>query len=271
VDFLVIDQFRHDDIEPLLALAAAEGWVCDRWEFEFLLEQFPTGCLTARRKGKPAGYATSIKYDTSGWIGNLIVGGECRGQGVGTLLMERALEALENAGAATVWLTASKEGKPIYERLGFTVIDVINRWAGQGIWNVSSEPAAGSRDAMLAIDAAGWGDRRDSIIDATVRRGRVYHADGSFLVSQPCSDGIQLGPWGGLDRRAPALLDDALLEAGKGVKVLLDVPIRNTEQTALLLGKGFSIRGSSLLMYRGTLPAYAPESIYALASMGSMG
>jgi hypothetical protein len=185
--------------------------------------------------------------------------------------MEKALEELDKAGAASVWLTASKQGKPIYERLGFVVVDVISRWVGQGLWDVSSEPAAGSRDALLAIDSAGWGDSRESIIDAAVRRGRIFHAGESFLVSQPCSDGIQLGPWGGLDRHASALLDDALLAAGKGVTVLLDVPIRNTEQTTLLMGKGFSIRGSTLLMCRGTLPAYAPESIYALASMGSMG
>ena len=266
-----IDRFRHEDIDKFLALAASEGWVCDRWEFEFLLAQFPMGCLTASREGVLAGYVTSIRYDKSGWIGNLIVSKKCRGQGVGSALMERALDSLDKAGAETIWLTASKQGKPIYERLGFMVVDVINRWVGQGIWSVSSEPAASSRDALLAIDSAGWGDSRDSIIDAAVRRGRIFHAGGSFLVSQPCSDGIQLGPWGGLYRRASTLLDDALLEAGKGVKVLMDVPIRNTEQTALLLGKGFSIRGSTLLMCRGTLPAYAPESIYALASMGSMG
>jgi GNAT superfamily N-acetyltransferase len=266
-----IDQFRHDDIEPFLALAASEGWVCDRWEFEFLLEQFPSGCLTAWSEGEPIGYITSIKYDKSGWIGNLIVSRDYRGRGVGSTLMEKALEELDKAGTASVWLTASKQGKPIYERLGFMVVDVISRWVGQGLWDVSSEPAAGSRDSLLAIDSAGWGDSRESIIDAAVRRGRIFHAGESFLVSQPCSDGIQLGPWGGLDRRASALLDDALLAAGKGVTVLLDVPIRNTEQTALLMGKGFSIRGSTLLMCRGTLPAYAPESIYALASMGSMG
>jgi hypothetical protein len=49
------------------------------------------------------------------------------------------------------------------------------------------------------------------------------------------------------------------------------VPIRNTVQTGLLLKMGFSIRGTTLLMCRGEAPAYAPERIFALASMGSMG
>lgn len=270
-DFVDIDRFRHEDIDDFLTLAASEGWICDRWELEFLLAQFPSGCLTARYEGQLAGYITSIKYTTSGWIGNLIVQSKYRGQGVGSALMEKALEALDLSGASTVWLTASKQGKPIYERLGFMVVDVINRWVGQGLWGISTESAAVSREEIIALDRAGWGDSRERIIDVALSRGRVYRAGGSFLVSQPCSDGIQLGPWGGIDRRASILLDDILLAVGKGVRLLLDVPVRNMEQTALLMGKGFSIRGSTLLMCRGRLPAYAPESIYSLASLGSMG
>ena len=264
-----IDRFRHEDIDDFLTLAADEGWICDRWEFEFLLEQFPLGCLTAREGGKPVGYVTAIKYASSGWVGNLIVRSSCRGKGVGNSLMENALGALATEGTETVWLTASKLGKPIYEKLGFTAVDVINRWVGRGLWNGSAERTAASRDDLLAIDSAGWGDRRDAIIDATVQRGKLFCTDGAFLISQPCGDAVQVGPWGGAC--TSSLLDDALLEAGKGMKVMLDVPIRNTGQTALLLGRGFSIRGSTLLMCRGRIPAYAPEYICALASMGSMG
>ena len=266
-----IDRFRHEDIEDFLALAADEGWLCDRWEFEFLLEQFPRGCLAAGTGGEPVGYVTSIKYGESGWIGNLVVRGAFRGKGVGSVLMEKALEALADAGAETVWLTASKQGKSIYERLGFTAVDVINRWSGKGLWSGSSGRAATSRSEILAIDSAGWGDRRDAIIDAAVQRGRLFHGEGAFLVCQPCCNGIQVGPWGGTSASAPLLLDEALLEAGKGTRVVLDVPIRNTGQTAFLMGRGFSIQGSTLLMCRGKAPAYAPEYVCALASMGSMG
>lgn len=264
-----IEQFRYEDIDDFLALAAAEGWISDRWEFEFLLEQFPAGCLTARKEEKLTGFVTAIKYDTSGWVGNLIVGSECRGQGVGGALMKQALAVLTAAGAETVWLTASKQGKPLYEKLGFTVIDVINRWVGRGLWSGSGGRPVASRSEVLAIDSAGWGDRRDSLIDAAMQRGTLFCAEGGFLVSQPCGDGIQVGPWGG--HGAALLLNEALLVAGKGTKVVLDVPIRNTAQTDFLLGKGFSIQGSTLLMYRGKAPAYAPEQIGALASMGSMG
>ena len=266
-----IDRFRHEDIDDFLALARGEGWISERWEFEFLLAQFPRGCLAAWDDGEPVGYVTSIKYGESGWIGNLIVRGAFRGKGVGSALMDRALQALAGAGAETVWLTASKQGKPMYEKLGFTAVDVINRWEGKGSWRGAGKRIADSRNDILAMDYAGWGDRRDAVIDAALRRGSLFCADGAFLISQPCGDGIQVGPWGGESVCAARLLNEVLPEAGKGARMVLDVPIRNTGQTALLMGKGFSIRSSALLMYRGKAPAYAPELICALASMGGMG
>jgi GNAT superfamily N-acetyltransferase len=266
-----IESFRQADIDIFLELAEVEGWVCDRWEFEFLFRTFPQGCLVARDGERPVGFVTSIKYGASGWVGNLLVRKELRGNGVGTMLMEQALAALSAAGARTVWLTASPSGKPIYETLGFTAVDVVNRWVGRGVGGAVPAPETVTRSEMLAIDQAGWGDRRDTLIDAVAGRGRVLSVAGTFLVCQPCAEGLQLGPWSGTGQGAEVLLGYALAAAEAGARIYLDVPIRNTVQTGLLLRMGFSIRGSTLLMCRGEAPAYAPERVFALASMGSMG
>lgn len=269
-----IDQFVHNDLNRFLILANDEGWICDRWEFDFLFNAFPQGCLVARRWGIPVGFVTSIKYGNSGWIGNLVVREQFRGQGVGTMLMKSALAALENAGAETVWLTASLAGKPIYESLGFKSVDVINRWVGRGIGDEEDDHPTKrciSRDEMLDIDKAGWGDRRDAIIDLTTERGRVFSTRGAFLVSQPCAEGVQLGPWGGTDGGALLLLEEALAETGWENKVFLDAPLGNSGLSSFLLGMGFLIQGTTLLMCKGNASAYAPERVYALASMGSMG
>ena len=45
---MTIDPFRTEDIAPFLNLAAAEGWVAEPWEFEFLLSEFSQGCFAAR-------------------------------------------------------------------------------------------------------------------------------------------------------------------------------------------------------------------------------
>jgi GNAT superfamily N-acetyltransferase len=266
-----LEQFGPDEINSFMELAQDEEWVCDLWEFEFLFRTFPGGCFVARYGGRPAGFITAIRYGTSGWVGNLIVRPELRGRGVGSLLMERALAALDEAGTATVWLTASRSGKPLYEKLGFTAIDVINRWVGSGLGNSSPEQPLPARIEVIERDQSGWGDRRDSIIDAVISRGRLFAADDAFMVCQHCSDGIQVGPWGGNGGSAPLLLAHAMSTAGDGKRIYLDVPLRNTTQSVLLSGSGFAIKGSTLLMYRGAMPAYAPERIFALASMGSMG
>jgi ribosomal protein S18 acetylase RimI-like enzyme len=267
-----IDQFKHSDLDRFLRLAKAEGWICDRWEFDFLLNAFPQGCLVARRWGIAVAFVTAIRYGTSGWIGNLVVREEFRGQGLGRTLMEEAIAVLDEAGTETIWLTASLAGKPLYESLGFTAVDVINRWVGRGIGgDEASDGETVSRDEILAVDRAGWGDLRETIIDQVAERGRVFGTRGAFLVSQACAGSVQLGPWGGNDGGALLLLENALTEAGWGKKVFLDAPLRNTGLAALLPGMGFSVRGSNLLMCRGKAPAYEPERIFALASMGSMG
>jgi hypothetical protein len=93
-----------------------------------------------------------------------------------------------------------------------------------------------------------------------------------FLTLQPFARGYQVGPWGCTGRDASTtLLDRGLSSLAEGTSVLLDVPMRNVAAASLLHARGFEICGSSSLMYAGNQPAYSPEKVYALASMGSMG
>lgn len=266
------DRFREADTEPFLALAAQEDWICDRWEFDFLLRSFPGGCLVARAGTAPVAFVTAIGYGTSGWIGNLLVRTDVRGRGIGGGLMERALAALAAAGAETVWLTASEAGRPIYERLGFATVDTIWRWVGTGCAGECHRPLTPSLAALESVDAAGWGEARGELLRATAGRGEVVGDERGFLVSQPCGGGVQLGPWGCADG-APTtqLLAEARKRAGRDVRVFLDSPARNTAAAALLAAHAFGVTGTNLLMRRGPDPGYRPDRVFALGSMGSMG
>lgn len=267
-----IDLFRHDDVSVFLALAADERWICGRWEFDFLLRHFPRGCLAVRMDDSPVAFITSIKYGTSGWIGNLVVRKDLRGKGFGSTLMRKALTALLDAGARTVWLTASESGKSIYERLGFGTVDLVERWYGTGSAGGDCETGDYSMDAILAMDQGGWGDSREALLAEAQERGTLTARDSGFLYSQPASGGIQLGPWGTLGpETASKLLDAARAGAGEGTRLFLDVPAGNDDATTLLRSRGFAVKGSALLMILGEKPAYEPHRIYALASMGSMG
>lgn len=267
-----IDRFRHGDIDPFLHLAAGEKWLCNRWELEFLLRSFPEGCFAVRHDDLPVAFVTAITYGNSGWIGNLLVRHDQRGRGVGMGLMSRAIASLNRAGARTVWLTASPAGRLLYEKLGFRSIDGIKRWIGTGI----DGPVAGGRMVPLAgmvqLDFSGWGDDRRLLLAAVRERGEVYGESDGFLAMQRWPTGVQLGPWNCRDRElAATLVDNAMVRAGGGRRLFLDVPLRNLTAAALLAERGFTVSGTTTLMFRGEVPDYDPGAVFALASMGSMG
>lgn len=265
-----VSLFTREDIPEFLALAGAEGWISGAWEIEFLLRVFPSGCLVCRRQGTPVAFVTSVKYERSGWIGNLIVRQDMRGMGLGYSLFRGALQALLKAGAQTVWLAASGPGRPLYDRLGFLALDTIVRWEGRCCPG-SDLPPSGPED-ICALDSLGWGDRRSSLLEEVRKRGTLSALLGGFLVCQRWDGALQLGPWAAADLKiAAALLGRAVVPAEDGFLTFLDVPEGNGAVSYLLRSHGFLPTSSTTLMYLGDAPAYVPGRIYALASMGSMG
>uniref|UniRef100_C6E991 GCN5-related N-acetyltransferase n=1 Tax=Geobacter sp. (strain M21) TaxID=443144 RepID=C6E991_GEOSM len=267
----MIEPFVESDIHSFIALAKEERWICGTWEFQFLLRSFPKGCLAWREEGKTIGYITSLRHENSGWIGNLLVTSDARRRGIGAKLMEGALDALLSARVATVWLTASAKGVGLYRKLGFLPIDSINRWKGTGR-NESGAERLVHQDlqTMREVDRAGWGDRRDGLLDVTIGRGWSYCGEHSFLCCQPWEEGTQIGPWGALMETQAELLLERALDRMAG-PVFLDVPAGNLAAAAMLTKRKFSIAGSNTLMYLGAQPSYDNKRIFALASMGSMG
>jgi GNAT superfamily N-acetyltransferase len=268
----VPDLLRQSDIPAFLALAEEEGWVCDPWEFDFHFARFPQGCRVIRSGAEPVAFVTAIRHERSGWVGNLLVRRGLRGRGLGRMLMAQALAALDDAGVTTVWLTASEDGRPLYETLGFRKIDTVVRWRGGG-WN-GWPPAGGEYGPRLdEVDEAGWGDRRSDLLRGVVRRGAVHCGADGFLVVQPTGAGLQIGPWGSrCSTEAEALLEKVLGGCGPGAgRIFLDVPGGNPDAARLLGARGFRETGSTVLMYRGAPPDYRAAAIFALASMGSMG
>lgn len=273
---MMIEPFTCGDTPCFLEMARAEGWVADAWEFDFLLASFPAGCFTARDEtGASAGFVTALRHDRSGWIGNLIVKEQARGKGIGARLFLRALAALQEAGAATIWLTASKAGQSLYERHGFRRIDTIERWLGTGCgWPTGTAPPAPEPlPAMVsALDEQGWGDCRTGLLAAIAERGTVIARPGGFAVLQPCGDAFQLGPFSARDGCvADELLHAALMSVPRGKKLVLDAPHANRAGQRLLSRTMQGVAGRNELMFAGTKPAYAPELVFGLASMGSMG
>lgn len=274
---MTIEPFRHGDISAFLELAAVENWIAERWELEFLLSRFPQGCFAAcDEHGETAGFATSLKHGRSGWIGNLIVSGECRGQGLGERLFVQTLQALRSEKVETVWLTASNMGKSLYEKHGFRSIDTITRWVGTGLGRAPFHDAdIGSGSDLspaIAIDSQAWGDRRRQLLAATLERGHMLSRAAGFVGIQPCGDAMQIGPFSTLDNgTAEELFEAALLMIPGDTKVFIDSPDSNLAAGSLFNRNGMRGGSSNQLMYAGVAPVYRPELLYGLATMGSCG
>jgi len=274
---MTIEPFRTDYIVPFLKLAAAENWMAESWEFEFLLSEFPQGCFAARGdNGETAGFVTSLRHERSGWIGNLLVEEQSRGRGIGEALFRKAKEALLEAGVETFWLTASKQGRSLYEKHGFSCIDTIVRWTGSGRQrHAGNDPKTGSAitaPSASGIDNQAWGDRRDTLLAETVGRGKLLIEESGFLVIQSCGDAMQFGPFSALDNSTAEHLFDAALHAiPLGTKIYLDAPASNRAALRLFNRRKMRISGTNELMYAGVKPAYRADMLYGLATMGSCG
>lgn len=273
---MIIEPFTGKHIDHFIKLALQEKWLVDQWELEFLIAAFPQGCLVAHDgSGHPEGFVTAIKHDHSGWIGNLIVDSSCRGNGIGGMLFRSAVTALQTAGVETIWLTASKSGMPLYEKYGFRSIDTIVRWHGNGRRFLKlNEPDQPDNcfEALCRMDSDSWGDNRLQLLAVTSARGRLFGNKTAIAALQPCGDNYQLGPFVAANSSsAGQLLQTAFRAISSANGFFVDSPAGNRAAIRLFKRKGLQQCGENELMYAGVKPAYKPELIYGLATMGSSG
>jgi ribosomal protein S18 acetylase RimI-like enzyme len=270
---MMIGPFQRHHTGQFLALAAAEQWVTGQEELDFLLSCFPAGCFCIRDEtGNGAGFVTSLRHGSGGWIGNLIVRPDLRGKGIGEVLLLRGVGALQAAGAETIWLTASEMGRPLYEKHGFATIDRIIRWAGEARGLPDAVETYGTASFDRSLDALCWGDRRDRLLEWVTGRGLAIAEQGASAILQSAGAAIQLGPWVAAEGNcADRLFAVALSVASAGTKIICDTPLSNETCQKLFQKAGFSRRGETRLMCSGAQPAYRPEYLYALATLGSSG
>jgi hypothetical protein len=179
------------------------------------------------------------------------------------------MKVLQRNGVTTIWLTASTYGRPIYERTGFRLCDQVRRWERSGETQTTAVAPVQIQPDWQQIDYLGWGDTRNELLDYAVANGTAVGAEQGFLVLQRIGGSQQIGPFGALNSAtAEQLLEQALARTGR---ILLDVPSSNRPASRLLTSRGFTVNSEVDLMYAGQPPAYHPEHIFGLASMGSMG
>jgi Acetyltransferase (GNAT) domain/Acetyltransferase (GNAT) family len=246
--------------------------------------------IVACRHDRVTGVSYAVSFGPTGWIGNVAVHPDARGQGHGTAVSEAALARLRRAGVTTMLLTATEMGRPIYERLGFADDGVC-----YGIWTRGQQPHA-TADGQARVGSGCTADalRQDARADGEARVGPGRIADalrqdaeatgedrGSFLgtfagrvrtLAGQAGTGYRIAlPWGrgpvvasGPDA-ARALVTDMLRA---GLDQSLSFPESNLAATELATALGFRLTRRCTRMRLGPpVPRFRPERIFNVFSL----
>lgn len=117
------------DVSGGLRLNTLSGWNQIAADWRRFLRNSPGGCFVMEQDGKVIGTATTINYENRfAWIGMVLVDPEYRKQGVGTQLLKKTIEYLDDENIAIMKLDATPQGKPIYTKQGFVEEYEIERW-----------------------------------------------------------------------------------------------------------------------------------------------
>ncbi len=112
---------RPSDLDATVAAIHEGGWGERRPELTFYLSHAEHTVYVAEREERILGTVLVTLSGGIGWLGLVWVAPELRGQGLGARLTHFGLDRLRDGGARSILLAASALGRPIYEKIGFTV------------------------------------------------------------------------------------------------------------------------------------------------------
>ena len=211
------------------------------------------------------------------WISMVLVDPEYRNRGIGTELLRRAIEHLDDAGIPTLKLDATPLGKPLYEKLGFVSEYEIERWnlrrmvEENRVVSAQIVPAAQLKE-IIAYDSQIFGADRSNLLRSLAERGpaltlavvRGRQVQG-YAFGRRGLFADHLGPWmAGDGDTAKTMLADFLRRSSRDT-VIVDALQSNKVAGETLRSNGFTIARPLTRMYRGpnAFPG-KPESLCAI-------
>jgi predicted N-acetyltransferase YhbS len=255
---------READFPAALRLKELAHWNQTENDWRRLLRLDPSGCFCATIDGDVVATTTATTYGRElAWIGMVLVDPEYRRLGIATRLMHCALEYLSKAGVTTVKLDATPAGSPVYEKLGFQIESLIERWEGiastQGRTVTCSPLDARTRVEALDLDRLAFGANRSRLIEsliedsfvppliATAANGKVS----GYVLGRRGTAASYGGPLVANDVNTAAQLLDGLLSEMLGQRVYLDVNTEFKGSRELLGERGLVKQRDLIRMFYG--------------------
>lgn len=149
-----VQRLTLDDLSGCLALARDRDWPAEEHKWRLL---FDVGTVFGLRDaaGELVGSTILTRYgDTLAAISMVLVATRHGGRGLGRRLMDHAIAVAEGL---PLFLNATSYGRPLYEKLGFTVHPDLRAWAtGRGVTQRTSTAVMALGITALPGDRERW-------------------------------------------------------------------------------------------------------------------
>ncbi|HET9179638.1 MAG TPA: GNAT family N-acetyltransferase [Terriglobia bacterium] len=249
------------DISAGMRLKNLAGWNQTPADWRSFLESSPEGCFAAEVDGKAVGTAATMVYEQRfAWIGMVLVDPEFRGRGIGTRLLRKTIEHLDEIGICTMKLDATPAGRPIYQKLGFHDEYEIDRWLLKR--PVPKAPPASRlhsvSDCVLQLDREIFGADRGSLLrslaaenpDVALAAEREGETAG-YTFGRRGTLADHLGPWMARDEQTATQLLDEFLARSRREMIFVDALKDRRFVAEMLLARGFQVSRPLTRMVRG--------------------
>jgi len=254
-----IHRLGPDDLKACLALSADREWPAEERKWALLLDA-AEGYGIDDPDGGLAGAVVLARYGPGlASVGMMLVASRHGRQGLGHRLMTHLLG---QAGRATVFLTATSYGRPLYEQFGFRTTGRSATFVGAFRPAEAEESgrtrAASAADlgAIAAVDRPAFGADRQYLlrrlfgfcdqIRVLVQDGRITGYAGAW----PNVDVTVIGPVIAPDAvAAPTLITSVARRIDRSVRLDLDPDRRDIADWAQ--ARGLAIAGETAFMVRG--------------------
>ena len=256
--------FAPEHVAGALRLSREAGWPhrAEDWALTLSVSQGVVALL----EGEVVGTALCSIFGEVAAINMIIVDARMRGQGLGRRLMRAVLDI---AGEGELRLTATTDGLPLYEKLGFEVTGHIAQHQGIARANAPEMPVriGGAVDIaeLVDMDRAASGLDRAALLGSILRTGDLLRAERGFAVLREFGRGRVLGPVVAQDAEtARALIAAGATRcAGQFLRIDLTDPALAAHAESL----GLALAGGGTSMTKAARRVAETEfKTYALAS-----
>ena len=283
-DGLLLRTAETDDLPRVAELREKVGWAVHGWALRAVLDPPHARCIVVVDGANTViGVGSGISYGALGVVGNMIVDPAHRRRRIGAAILDAVIAFLEGRGCTRLELSATDDGRPLYQRYGFTL-------AGPGLSAVVPRQARVDHDSATELSDAGLtslaelgaydapcfgGDRSPLIatmLADTARPVVVAHCAGAvagWAWVRP--DAERVGPLvADTPDVAEALVGDALRRLPTARAVRLNLPGANRAGAARLRRLGAALEPWNGRMARGAQVPRREDTIYASA-VGALG